>query len=245
MGEESLLHSGHRARMRERLFTYGGKAMQNYELLEMLLFYPVQYKNTNPIAKRLMQRFGSLDAIFAASTDELCEVEGVGAKIAEYIKEVGELFLCKPSSVRLEIALDRYDRVGRFLTEKYSSVKEYRTSLLLFDNKMNLIEYVDMYSDDYSSARVRSAELIDRAVMKRATVAITAHNHPHGPAFPTTGDMATHSAVSDAFKNVGIMHLEHYVVCGNKYMGLNKQFSLSLGQFNSYSAFFEGGDQNV
>ncbi|MBR5139775.1 MAG: RadC family protein, partial [Clostridia bacterium] len=201
--------------MRERLFTYGSKSMQSYELLEMLLFYPVQYKNTNPIAKRLMQRFGSLDAILMASTDQLCEVEGVGIKTAEYIKAVGELFLCEPIAEEERMILDKYDLVGRFLIEKFSSVKEYRTSLLLFDNKMALIECVDIYSGDYSSASVRSSELIDRAVMKHATVAITAHSHPHGPAFPTTGDMATHSAVSDAFKNVGIVHLEHYVVCGS------------------------------
>lgn len=242
MGEESRLHSGHRQRMRDKLSVYGSKVMQNYELLEMLLFYAVQYKNTNPLAKRLMQRFGSLDKIFSVSREQLCEVEGVGEKIADYLKRVGEFFVSDFSSNEKEKLFDKYDLVGEFLIEKFSEKKDYQTALLLFDNKMRLLEYSDIYSEDYSSAKVRVSELIDRAVMKHAAVVITAHNHPFGPTFPTQGDMATHNAVNMAFEKVGIVYLEHYIVCGSKYMGLNKQFSLSLGQFSAFGRFFEGGD---
>ena len=81
MTEESLIHKGHRQRMRDKLLTYGSKVMQSYELLEMLLFYVIPYKNTNPTAKRLILKFGSLvsncklqrlNAVFKDSTFCVC-----------------------------------------------------------------------------------------------------------------------------------------------------------------------------
>ena len=59
MTEESSLHTGHRQRMREKLLSYGSDVMQSHELLEMLLYYVIPYKNTNPIAKRLILEFGN------------------------------------------------------------------------------------------------------------------------------------------------------------------------------------------
>ena len=241
MSEESLLHSGHRQRMREKLFTYGSKVMHSYELLEMLLFYAVQYKNTNPIAKRLMQRFGSLDGVFSASREQLCEIEGVGEKTADFLISVGEFF--KSDSTREEAAplpaLNTYPLVGEYLVDKLSALKEYRVLMLLFDSDMTLLGCDVMYSDDYSFAAVRASHLVETALKKRASIVITAHNHPFGPLFPTPGDMATNSAVEEAFKKVGIMHIEHYVICGSEYTGIKYRFSISLGQFSPYRSFFD------
>ena len=244
MDEEASLHRGHRQRMRDKFFTHGSQVMHSHELLEMLLFYTVQYKNTNDIAKRLLERFGSLEGVFSASREELSAVEGVGLKIADYLVRVGEFFHGSSPSHHAQIKLDSYTLAGEFLVGKLLGERSYKTVFLLLDNKMCLLEYVEMYSDDYASARVRASEMVDLAVGRHASVVITAHNHPFGPAFPTTGDMATQSAVNDAFKAVGIMHLEHYIVCGSKYMGLNKHYSLALAQFVAYSEFF-GGGKNV
>ena len=224
-----MIHKGHRQRMRDKLLNYGSRVMQNYELLEMLLFYAIPCKNTNLIAKKLMLRFGTLDGVLEASEEELCEVEGVGKGVARFIKSVSLLFSETEEEV-CEDSFDDYDKVGRFLVEKLSGEKEYKTVMLVFDNRMKLIDYKEIYNLEYSSGAVRAEAFIDFAVKTRAAVAITAHNHPYGPLFPTVGDMATNNAVSSALSLTGVNHAEHYIVSGNKYMGISNQLCLSLVQ---------------
>lgn len=242
MTEESLIHKGHRQRMRDKLLAYGSKVMQSYELLEMLLFYVIPYKNTNPTAKRLMLRFETLDNIFSASVEELCEVEGVGVAVAEFLKKTGNLITAKPFE-HLERSFDDYGSVGSFLVEKLSEEKEARTVMLVFDNRMSLLGYSEMYELDYSSGAVKPEAFIDFAIRNRASVAITAHNHPYGPLFPTVGDMATNRAVGAALTAAGITHVEHYIVSGNKYMGIERQFALSLVQSPELDRFYKSREK--
>ena len=72
------VHEGHRSRKKEQFRAHGLDAFADHEVLELLLYYAVPRQDTNPIAHRLMQKFGSLDAVFAADRAELEEVEGVG-----------------------------------------------------------------------------------------------------------------------------------------------------------------------
>ena len=242
MTEESLIHKGHRQRMRDKLLTYGSKVMQSYELLEMLLFYVIPYKNTNHTAKRLMLRFGSLDKVFSASTEELCEVEGVGVTVAQFLKKTGALITAAPAEPT-EHLFDDYGSVGSFLVEKLSENKEAKTVMLVFDNRMSLLGYSEMYELDYSSGAVKPEAFIDFAIKNRASVAITAHSHPYGPLFPTVGDMATNKAVSAALTGAGITHVEHYIVSGDKYLGIERQFSLSLVQSPELDRFYKSREK--
>lgn len=242
MTEESLIHKGHRQRMRDRLLSYGSRVMQSYELLEMLLFYVIPYKNTNPVAKRLMLTFGDLDGVFSASTEELCAVEGVGEGIAQFLKRVGAL-ISDTDTEEVKNPIDDYSEMGELLVEKLSKEKQPKTAMLAFDNRMRLIDYSVIYDFDYSSGAVKPEAFIDFAIKKRAAVVVTAHNHPYGPLFPTVGDMATNSAITAALGLAGITHLEHYIVSGNQYLGISKQFSLSLVQSPELERFYRSRER--
>ena len=84
-------HIGHRQRMRRKLFEYSRRVFDTYELLEMLLYYSVKLRDTNPISKALLQRFSSLNGVLHAQYDELLTVSGVGKKSAELIVGVNRL----------------------------------------------------------------------------------------------------------------------------------------------------------
>ena len=71
------VHEGHRARKKEQFRAHGLDAFADHEVLELLLYYAVPRQDTNPIAHRLMDKFGSLDAVFSADRETLEEVEGV------------------------------------------------------------------------------------------------------------------------------------------------------------------------
>ena len=90
---DSHIHDGHRLRMRAKLLSHGQKIFDTYELLEMLLYYVIPYKDTNPIAKRLLARFGGLEGVLNATKDELIEVSGIGNTSAEFLIKAGKAAL--------------------------------------------------------------------------------------------------------------------------------------------------------
>ena len=217
------LHAGHRARMREKFRTYGRAVMHSHELLEMLLFHVVSYKNTNPIARRLILRFSTLDGVFSATREELMEVEGVGPKIADFLISVGKinLFDCDEQIEKApKLRLDSYVEVGQYFVDYFSNTQEYEVVLLLLNGNMELLNLVSMYSSDYDSAKVKSEPFISEAVRANASVAVIAHYHPYGPLFPTPGDKATNDMIFDAFSKAGVSLVEHYVISGGKFVGI-------------------------
>lgn len=236
MTEATLIHKGHRQRMRDKLLEHGSRVMQSYELLEMLLYYAIPTKDTNAVAKRLVLKLGSLDGVFSASEEELMSVKGVGPKAARLIVSAGELMRERAKADIEEQSLGFCD-VGNMFVERLSPLDESKTFMMLFDNKMKPIACEEIYGYDFSSGAVRAEGFISFALKHHAAIAISAHNHPHGPLFPTVGDMATGRMITEALHMVGVEHIEHYVICGDKYTSVVDQLSLSLVQTPEVESF--------
>lgn len=218
---EDLVHKGHRKRMRRKFADFGAIVFDTYELLEMLLYYTVPVRDTNPLAKKLLQRFGSLDGVLSASIEELTEVEGIGAKTAELIVTAAEAieFFASEGEAKDTSVFENYDYLGEYVTNYLSDSTENVQILLSFDNDMQLLGMDEMYRCDYASANVQAEKFMDAVLSKGATVAIIAHSHPYGPLCPTDGDRATNVMIQSALSNVGVLLAEHYIVCGKRYVG--------------------------
>lgn len=225
------IHNGHRARMRAKLIQHGARTFDTYELLEMLLYHVVRYKDTNPIAKQLLSMFDGIDGVFSATKEELMRVPGIGEAAAEFILSVSRIAsidFC--TEARKQVCFDDYNRLGAFLVERFSGMEKSAVIMALFDNSMRLLTHKTIYEEDYSSAVVRASEFIDYALESRAAVAVTAHNHPFGPLYPTTGDMATNRMVADALRDAGVYLAEHYVISGGSYVGAMKHLKSAFSQ---------------
>ena len=232
------LHAGHRERMREKLRAYGSAVMHSHELLEMLLFHLVPYKNTNPIARRLMLRFSTLDGVFSASREELLTVEGVGPKIADFLISVGKInpFDCDEELFcEKKPRFEHYEESGDYFVKYFNGSQKYEVVLLLLNNKMELLDCVTMYDTDYDSAAVKAEPFVSAALRVNAAVAVIAHNHPFGPLFPTPGDKETNRMIFDALEGAGISLVEHYVVSGDRFVGMMHGLSTAF----SVPSFFE------
>ena len=77
IGMENI-HQGHREKMRQRFLKSGLESFADHEALELLLYYAIPRRDTNPIAHRLMERYGSLTAVLSAPAEDLKKVEGIG-----------------------------------------------------------------------------------------------------------------------------------------------------------------------
>ena len=219
--EDSDIHKGHRARMRRKLDEYGGEIFDTYELLEMLLYGVIPAKDTNPISKRLLAAFGSLDGVLSASREELLLVEGVGAKTAELILSVGslgELFHYQVDAS--DTHLDDYSLVGELFASMIGSGEEQKIAALLLDNSMRPLGKKILYTGlDYPSAGVRVGEIVSYALSYGASVVMLAHSHPYGPLYPSEGDNNMNNAVASALLDVGVLLAEHYIISGDRYLG--------------------------
>lgn len=241
------IHAGHRERMRKKLIGFGSEIFTDHELLEMLLYSVIPYKNTNPIAINLIKRFSGLGGVLSASREELMSVDGIGERAADMILAVGAMTIDgEPFDPDSELcrALDDYGEVCRFLLERFDGHPDYKTSLLLLNNSMGYIDFVDMTGTDYSSAAVRARDFLDVAIKRGASVCITAHNHPFGPDIPTVGDLETNAMLKRAFSSAGIELIEHFLIVGNKCIGIMKHSEKEYSPLTATSRFImskEGG----
>lgn len=215
--------------MRSKLMSHGARIFDTYELLEMLLYYVIPYKDTNPIAKRLLYTFGTLDGVFRADREELMQIDGVGDRCADFIKDVG-MIMYENDALELSVAapvMDDYNEAGRFIAEHFSSVDS-TVCILLLDNGMRLIDVRDVKGHSFSSGGLKARFFIDAALSVGATVAIIAHHNVNGPLYPTESDMATDKMLRAELSRVGVAVAEHYVICGNKYIGVKTDLALSV-----------------
>ena len=244
---DDRIHEGHRGRMRAKLVSYGQRIFDTYELLEMLLYNVVPYKDTNPIAKRLLFAFGNLDGVFSADKEELMRVNGIGERAAEFIKLVYRL----SEIIGAEILPKRstkfadYQNVGEYLLGYFFEIESKQTIAIFLDSSMRPIKIKKMCDVDFESGGIKAKPFVDEAIRTRAAVVITAHNHPFGPFYPTPGDRESNTMITEALAMAGVVHAEHYIVSGDSYAGIGslKNFANRLSQTAAIDGFIEGRDK--
>ena len=112
--------------MRSKFLHHGKQVFETYELLEMLLYYVIPYKDTNPIAKNLLRRFSNLEGIARASTDELLSVDGVGRRVADFLRGISRAYddiVMQESSYHTE-QIRTQEQAGELFVRYFSSFKE-------------------------------------------------------------------------------------------------------------------------
>ena len=222
LDEDKGIHDGHRARMREKLEKHGARIFDTYELLEMLLYHVIPYRDTNPVAKRLLSAFGSLEGVLSATKDELMRVNGIGERAAELIVTAGEMLyegeLAR--SNRAERVFDNYCDTGATLATYFDENDSLTVTALMLDSAMRLLTTVDIYDTSFGSAALRPKPFIDAAMHSGATIAIIASKHEHGALYPTESDHATLKMITESLGAVGVRVAEHYIISGSAYLGV-------------------------
>lgn len=240
--DDSRIHEGHRSRMLAKLSTHGQQIFDTYELLEMLLYRVIPYKDTNPISKNLLYAFSDLEGVLSATAEELAQVHGIGEYAAEYISAVGRLSdVIGAEIVCGGVSFSDYEDAGRYFYDYFKGTEQKQVAALFLDSSMRLVDVKTMYELDYESGGVKAKPFIDEVVKNHASVVITAHNHPYGPLYPTQGDRATNAMLTEAMNMAGIVHAEHFIISGEYFVGIGslKSFSVKLAQMPAVSSFLD------
>ena len=218
------IHAGHRERLRSSFAEHGADSFQTHQLLELLLFYAIPYRDTNPTAHELISRFGSLKGVFRASIKELEEVPGVGRGAAVMLKLAIDCAADYLSSDRKQnLHFDSIQRIGEYLVDFYGNTSEEFVTLMLLDNGRSLVSCHKIFSGKISSAALRPSTLIEHAILYNASSAVVAHNHPNGIALPNKDDLDTTHDFAIAFATSGITLVDHIIVANNDFCSIVKR----------------------
>ena len=237
-------HKDHRSRMKARFLRDGLEGFAPHEVLELLLFYAIPQKDTNPIAHRLLDRFGSLAGVFSAKEHELCEVEGIGEHAATLLR-----ILMPAASYALADRTRRNTKiyrhlsaVGEYFVHRFMGAAEEAVYLMLLDNRYALIDCVKIHEGSVNSVAVTPRKLVERAYLSHAAMAVVAHNHPFGLAVPSSDDIDTTLTLKKAFDTMGITLLEHILVAGDRYAPLLLRSEKLLASTPDRAAFYAGAE---
>lgn len=206
-------HAGHRSRLRARLLTSGGDALQDYELVEYLLALAVPRRDTKPLAKALLREFGSIGALFSADAEALLRIDGVGETAAAAIK------IAQASALRLlqSRVLDRpvlssWQALLDYLRADMAHHAIERVRILHLNAKNILIRDEVMSEGSIDQASVHVREVIRRAIDLGSSGIILVHNHPSGDPAPSRADIALTRDIIAAGKGLGITVHDHVIV---------------------------------
>ncbi len=214
-------YHGHRDRLRERFRTSGDRALADYELLELLLFRLIPRRDTKPVAKALLARFGSLPEVLGAPATLLIEVKGVGESVANDLKLVAAI----------AHRMLKGELKGRQVLSSWSSVIEYcraamafetreQFRILFLDKKNALIADEVQQTGTVDHTPVYPREVVKRALELSATAIILVHNHPSGDPTPSRADVEMTRMIVDTAKPLGITVHDHIIIAKDGHASL-------------------------
>ncbi len=215
------IHDGHRERMKKRFCEHGLDNFEDHNVLELLLFYALPRSDVNPIAHKLIDKFGSLAAVFDAPADELTKVAGISANTAIYIKlipQVGRRYLM--SRTRYEDILDSTEKAGRYLLPHFFAERDEIVYMICLDAKCKVLNCKLLFRGSVNSANVSVRKIVENALLYNSTSVIIAHNHTSGIALPSHEDKLTTRRIENALRAVDIVLADHIIVADDDFVSL-------------------------
>lgn len=215
------IHDGHRQRLKTRFLEEGLDNFDEVNVLELLLFYCIPRKDTNPIAHALLEHFGSLAQVLEAPVEELVKVGGISDNAATFLSlstAVSRYYMIcqtKPGKVLLNT-----EQCGAYLLPYFVGRRNETVYLLCLDAKCKVLCCKEVGEGSVNSAAISVRRIVEVALGANATTVVLAHNHPSGLAFPSGDDIQTTRRVAAALRTVEINLADHIVVADNDFVSL-------------------------
>lgn len=210
---------GHRKRLRERYVKNGYEALQDYEIIELLLTFVKQRVDTKPLAKQLIKKYGTIEEILKADIKDLKETEGVGDITAVFLNFIGDIAACsfKDKAEKQKISFKNKNQLISYLRNDigFSKNKEFK---VLFLNSVNeIIETEILFTGTIDKSAVYPRKILERALYHNARSIVFVHNHPSGNVSPSQKDIELTEEMKKFFKIVDINVLDHIIITKNSH----------------------------
>jgi DNA repair protein RadC len=215
----------HRQRIRDRFERLGGEAFEDYELLELLLFRSIPRRDTRPIAKALIKRFGSLPAALSAPSYLVKEVDGVGDSTAFDLSALAALVRAttKAELPRNTDMLGSWDKVLSYCRAAMAHETREQFRVLFLNKKNGLIADELQQRGTVDHTPVYPREVVKRALELSASAIILVHNHPSGDPAPSSADIEMTHRIKEIAQSLEIAVHDHLIIGRNGYTSLKAE----------------------
>ena len=214
------LHDGHRQRRKKSFLAVGLAGMADHEVLELLLFYAIPRRDTNVVAHRLIEEFGSLSTVMSAAPEELRRVPGVGENAAVLLHLLGKLYERLNMPAPPSRIVDNSETAGAYFLD---ALKNYRREVLYamcMDRKGKVLDCRCLGIGNFSEIDINVRCVVSYALHWGGDILVLAHNHPSGIALPSQADQIFTRQLENMLQSVGIRLMDHIIVADGDYVSM-------------------------
>ncbi|MEQ8356576.1 MAG: DNA repair protein RadC [Kiloniellaceae bacterium] len=204
---------GHRQRLKDRFLKTGGDQLADYELLELVLFQALPRRDVKPLAKDLLDRFGSFANVITAEPSLIRQVPGAGDAVVIALKTVaaaGER-LARDEMAAAPV-LGNWDKLLRYCRTAMGREGREHFRVLFLNRKNVLIKDEVQWRGTIDHTPLYPREVVKRALDLQAAALIMVHNHPSGDPTPSQADIDMTQQVAEAAKSMGIVLHDHLII---------------------------------
>jgi len=215
---EKHLHWGHRQRVKKRFLEEGLDAFADHQVLELLLFYCIPMKDTNELAHKMIDQFGSLANLFEARPEEICErckvSENTAILISLIPKLAGRYYQGKKGN---RPVLGNPKDAGEYIRTLFAG-RTYEAFYVVSLDPQNRVNHATLvHEGTINEAPVYPRRIVETALHHKANTIIVAHNHPGGSLRPSRGDIDVTGKIRIATESIGIRVVDHIIVAGDQF----------------------------
>lgn len=207
------MHEQERDRLKKQFIREGLGNFDDKDVLELMLYYAMPYKDTGEAAQHLMDRFGSLSEVLEAPVSELVKVRGVGEHTAVLLNMLPQLCRIYTKDKASVGKVQGLPEIAKFASDCFIGLTTEHFFLFCLDENLTLLSYHLISKGTVDSSTVDLRKIIETMVSANAVNAVVAHNHPRGNAIPSQSDMETTLTVAKALDPLRMKLLDHVVVC--------------------------------
>lgn len=214
MGQEAAVtHLGHRKRLREKFLVSGSDAFMDYEILELLLSFAIARRDVKPMAKRLLEKYQSLDKIVDAEISDLASTPDIGENTAILLKLIRSLMVrYLARQIKDEDFMDNSEKFCDFARAKLGDASE-ESMMVFYLNAKNMLINTEIISHGGTDCVVVFPTLVAKhALLQSAKSVVISHNHPSGIVEPSREDNMVTKEVRMALESLKINLLDHIIV---------------------------------
>lgn len=220
--KDECLHSGHRERLKQQAVLYGIDNWPEHKVLEYLLFFGIPQRDTNELAHRLINKYGSIVDVLEASYDSLKSNRGMGKNVANLITLIPKLYkyIENIKVNKKYLNFQSISQVAQYMTPKFYNVSNEVLYVLSLDNKQKLISADIVLEGVVNRVNIDKRKIVESVISNNAANIVLCHNHPNGISSPSHDDIITTKKIIETMNEIGVTVLDHIIIADNEYCSM-------------------------
>ena len=219
VAKQKSYYVGHRQRAREKLLKFGADSLRDYEIVELMLFFIFKRKDVKPLAKRLIERFKTVDTILSAPLTELTKIEGIGQTSAEAIKIINGIFVAAIKSRLIKKKhINCFEDVINYCKVNMKNLIAEELRVIFLNSINEIIADEVMQKGDINAVKIYPRMIARRCLELGANGIILIHNHPSGDPTPSREDIFTTKQISKALSVFEMFLQDHIIIGGDRFV---------------------------